>query len=146
MAASSVPWTWRTRPIGRSSTGCPFHPGRRFVVSIGIITEQRAPSNHTYAVKRWISLPETHPHHDYYANAHGYSMDENHSNWQSLVGFGYERKPEAGSWKRLSTLLHPSMFPYHLGLWVKTAGAEEGRAALQAKKKGSFFPLVIVSV
>lgn len=85
-----------------------------------------------YFVKKEIpdfEFPATHPHHDYYRDACGYSMDENHSDWQSLLGFGYESKPEIGSWQRLSKLLDPSMFPdadrYHLDLWVSTASTKD---------------------
>jgi hypothetical protein len=55
-------------------------------------------------------------------------MEENNTNWQSLLGYGYASKPKTGSWKRLSALVDPSMFPepdrYHLDLWVKEAKSE----------------------
>ncbi len=70
-----------------------------------------------------FAFPKDHPHHDYYQNVQGYCMDENRSHWQSLLGFGYENKPESGSWQRLSTLVDPALFPdtdrYHRDLWVR---------------------------
>ena len=70
-----------------------------------------------------FSVPIEHPHHDYYDSIYGYSMDEHNTNWQSLLGFGYETEPKTGSWKQLSTLVGLSMFPepdrYHLDLWVR---------------------------
>lgn len=75
---------------------------------------------------RW---PSKHPHHDYYRDVHGYSMDRNDSDWQSLLGFGFEKKPAHRSWKRLSALVDPPAFPetnrYHLDLWVRTLDEEK---------------------
>jgi len=70
-----------------------------------------------------FGIPTEHPHHDYYSSINGYAMDESNTNWQSLLGYGYASKPKTGSWKQLSALVDPSMFPepdrYHLDLWVK---------------------------
>ncbi len=75
-----------------------------------------------------FGLPTAHPHHDYYSSINGYSMEQSNTNWQSLLGYGYVSKPETGSWKQLSTLVDPSMFPepdrYHLDLWVKVTENE----------------------
>jgi len=75
-----------------------------------------------------FGVPANHPDHDYYSHVDGYAMDHNHSHWQSLLGFGYKNRPDDASWKRLSTLLDPSVFPpptrYHLDLWVRAADAE----------------------
>lgn len=61
----------------------------------------------------------------YYQTLYGYSMDENNSDWQALVGFGFVKKPATGSWKRLSELVDRNHFPeadpFHLDLWVSTA-------------------------
>jgi len=73
--------------------------------------------------KLHLGIPKEHPHHDYYNNAYGYSMDKHSSDWQGLLGFGYVRKPAGGSFERLSKLLPTALFPkpdeYHLDLWVK---------------------------
>ena len=73
-------------------------------------------------------LPEDHPKHDYYASAKSYSLEESHSDWKSMIGYGYQDKPASGNWKRLSELLEDSMFPtadeYHLDLWVKLADSQ----------------------
>ncbi len=70
-----------------------------------------------------VTVPELHPDHDYYSSVVGYSLDENRSDWQSLVGFGYKEKPKSGNWKQLSSLLDPNLFPaatqFHLDLWVQ---------------------------
>jgi len=70
---------------------------------------------------RW---PAEHPHHDYYKDSRGYSVDRNESDRQSLLGFGYEKKPERESWKRVSTLAGSSVFPeadrHNLDLWVRS--------------------------
>ena len=70
-----------------------------------------------------IELPTDHPHYDYYRDAIGYSMDQNNSDWQALLGYAYETKPATGDWQQLSTLLNGQTFPqpnkFHLDLWVK---------------------------
>lgn len=72
-----------------------------------------------------FTLPANHPHHDYYRDTTGYSMDKNNSEWLSLVGYAYVDKPTTGNWQKLSTLLDSSEFPnpnpHHLDLWVKTS-------------------------
>ncbi|GAA4458787.1 hypothetical protein [Novipirellula rosea] len=71
-----------------------------------------------------FTLPANHPHHDYYRDTTGYSMDKNNSEWLSLVGYAYVDKPATGNWQQLSTLLDASEFPkpdpHHLDLWVRT--------------------------
>lgn len=70
-----------------------------------------------------FQFPPAHPHYDYYQNIKGYSIAENNSDWQALLGYGYEEKPESGSWKQLSDLVDSDVFPpanqFHLNLWVK---------------------------
>ena len=72
-----------------------------------------------------LELPAEHPHRDYYADAYGFSMDQNHSDWTALLGYAYDAKPATGSWQRLSTLFDRDTFPasgqHHLDLWVKAA-------------------------
>lgn len=71
-----------------------------------------------------FGVPPEHPHHDYYSQAVGYSMDQNNSNWKKLLGYGYVEKPEGSSNRQLSSLLDESMFPqadtHHLDLWVQS--------------------------
>ena len=75
-----------------------------------------------------LAVPSSHPHHDYYKDAVGYSIDEHRSEWISLLGYGYEAKPDTkenqGTWRRLSTILDEDEFPqanaHHMDLWVKT--------------------------
>ena len=70
-----------------------------------------------------LRVPKSHPDYDYYSSVVGYSLDENNSDWQSLIGFGYKERPQAGNWERLSNLLDPALFPtatkFHLDLWVE---------------------------
>ncbi|MDF1744631.1 MAG: hypothetical protein P1V19_13125, partial [Gimesia sp.] len=70
-----------------------------------------------------FQFPTEHPHYDYYQDINGYSIAQNNSEWQSLLGYGYVQKPESGSWKQLSDLVDPALFPtanqFHLNLWVK---------------------------
>ncbi len=71
-----------------------------------------------------FGLPASHPHHDYYSKAIGYSMDENNSEWLELVGYAYEKQPTTENWHRLSRVLDAKEFPeltkFHLDLWVET--------------------------
>jgi hypothetical protein len=73
-----------------------------------------------------LGLPADHPHHGYYHQAQGYSLDKHNSRWKRLLGYGYVNKPAEGSYARVSTLLDPAMFPppdtHHLDLWVRIAG------------------------
>ncbi len=75
-----------------------------------------------------FQFPEEHPQHDYYQDVLGYSLDQNNSDWQTLLGFGYEEKPATGSWKQLGSIVDSSVFPkpdrFHLNLWVRTADAD----------------------
>ena len=70
-----------------------------------------------------LRVPKSHPDYDYYSSVKGYSLAENNSDWQSLIGFGYKERPETGNWQRLSSLLDPTLFPaatkFHLDLWVE---------------------------
>ncbi|WP_145420527.1 hypothetical protein [Planctomycetes bacterium K23_9] len=75
-----------------------------------------------------FGLPVDHRDHDYYRETVGYSMDQNSSDWQSLVGYAYENKPAVGNWQRLSSLFDTDAFPkpdaFHLDLWVKILPSE----------------------
>jgi len=70
-----------------------------------------------------LGVPAAHPHHDYYSQAVGYSLDQNNSKWKRLLGYGCVNKPAEESYKQLSALLDSSQFPradtFHLDLWVK---------------------------
>lgn len=71
-----------------------------------------------------IDFPAEHPLSKYYNNVVGYSLADRNSNWEALLGFVCEEKPESGNWKRLSNVLDNSFFPqsnrFHLDLWVET--------------------------
>ncbi len=85
-------------------------------------------TDHYYFVKKErvsFQFPAEHPHSEYYKDIHGYSIDQSNSDWQALIGFGFDEKPESGTWRQLSQLVDPSVFPpadrYHRDLWVRTA-------------------------
>lgn len=69
-----------------------------------------------------FGVPKDDPKVAYYADAHGYSLDQHHSLWKRLLGYGYRNKPAEGSFTRLSEILNASFFPaadvWHLDLWV----------------------------
>ncbi len=70
-----------------------------------------------------LELPPDHPHHDYFADATGYTMDRNNSDWESLIGYALETRPETGTWRQLSEVLNQETFPpaggFHRDLWVE---------------------------
>ena len=72
-----------------------------------------------------LQFPLEHPFAKYYNSAVGYSLSARKSKWEGLLGFGFEQKPSAGNWTRLSTLLEKKQFPpanrFHLDLWVDTS-------------------------
>ncbi|RMD82087.1 MAG: hypothetical protein D6820_04210, partial [Lentisphaerae bacterium] len=77
-----------------------------------------------------FGLPQSHPLHDYYNRAIGYSIDRHHARWKHLLGFAPVRKPAQGRWEKLSRLAG-NMFPsrseyevdwaadYHVDVWCK---------------------------
>lgn len=71
-----------------------------------------------------FALPRDHPHYDYFAHATGIALDQATCEWQSLLGFGYVKKPKTGAWQRLSDRLDAATFPpetrHHLDLWIPT--------------------------
>ncbi|MCX6972285.1 MAG: hypothetical protein NTV93_19340 [Verrucomicrobia bacterium] len=64
-----------------------------------------------------------HPDADYYNNAYAYRLEKHNSKWKRLLGYGYVNRPEGDSYRKLSDLVKPALFPapdtYHLDLWVK---------------------------
>ena len=70
-----------------------------------------------------LQFPQDHPFANYYSDVIGYSLGEQQSQWKALLGFGCEKKPKAGNWAPLSTLLDETKFPpaskFHLDLWVE---------------------------
>lgn len=113
----AAPFQVLTRPVAGSMPLFAIKEvktGRRIITSDPYYFVDQQPLN--------LSLPEQHPHRDYYSQAVGYTLDPNRSQWQSLVGFAYKEKPTTGRWQRLSELLDPKEFPaatlYHQDLWV----------------------------
>ena len=73
-----------------------------------------------------FDVPPEHPQHDYYRDAVGYSLDENNTRWERLLGYGYvDPPPGDDTYRPLSELLDRSLFPettiHHRDLWVKPA-------------------------
>jgi hypothetical protein len=68
-------------------------------------------------------IPPEHPDADYYNTGYAYRLEKHNSKWKRLLGYGYVNRPDSGSYRKLSDLLKPALFPapdtYHLDLWVK---------------------------
>ena len=73
-----------------------------------------------------LGVPPSHPHHEYYSRARGYSLDKHNTRWKKLLGYGRRGKPRDDSekFKQLSDLLDgtgyfPDKDAWHLDLWVE---------------------------
>ena len=70
-----------------------------------------------------LGVPADHPHHDYYAQVKGISLDRHTTKWKRLLGYGLRTQPERADFTPLSSAAGPQLFPaadaYHVDVWVR---------------------------
>jgi len=74
-----------------------------------------------------LGVPADHPHHAYYAQVKGISLDRHTCTWKRLLGYAPRSAPREPGFRPLSTVVGPDLFPtaddQHLDVWVRSPPA-----------------------
>jgi len=69
-----------------------------------------------------LGVPADHPHHDYYSQVKGISLDRHTTKWKRLLGYAPRSQPPQEGFVPLSRIIGPGLFPvadtHHVDVWV----------------------------
>lgn len=88
-----------------------------------------------------LGVPADHPHHDYYSQIKGISLDRHTTRWKRLLGYAPRTRPQQANWVQLSTAAGPNLFPaadeHHVDVWVvsRVAKAAVNQTTGHAKER-----------
>jgi hypothetical protein len=91
-----------------------------------------------------LGVPADHPHHDYYSQVKGISLDRHTTKWKRLLGYGLRAKPGEAGFGRLSSAVGPQLFPtadaHHVDVWVGAVATEADAPASVEELWADFDP------